>query len=57
MEHSKGEAMKYEYTWETCPEHDFKEVDSQCDRDVVCSKCGMPGEKDEKTGKVFYPAT
>lgn len=47
--------------WDDC-EHEWKEpLDSQSldpDRiDVVCEKCGCPGEKNLNTGKVFWPAT
>lgn len=41
--------------------HEWKEIDSQYNNeittDVVCKKCGVHGEKDNKTGDVFYPAT
>ncbi len=46
--------------WDDCFEHDWKEVDSDIGgnrTDVVCRKCGCPGERDDKTGEVFWPAT
>lgn len=50
--------MDYQYNQETCPEHDFQFLyDSMSGRDVVCLKCGMPGDKDERTGEVYFPAT
>lgn len=24
---------------------------------VVCNRCGVPGERDDSTGEVFWPAT
>jgi site-specific DNA-cytosine methylase len=42
-------------------EHDWEEVDSQFSNesftDVRCTKCGEVGERNEKTGGVFWPAT
>jgi hypothetical protein len=56
--------MEYQYTWETCPEHEwFNPDDNILDAmfskfsDVRCTKCGMPGQLDHKTGEVFFPAT
>lgn len=41
--------------------HEWKEVDSQFNSelftDVVCAKCQMPGQLDEQTKEVFFPAT
>ena len=46
------------YSWEQCPEHNWQEpMDSQCESTVVCTNCGMPGDKDPVTGNVFFPAT
>ena len=47
--------------WETC-EHEWKaKIDSQFSNevveDVVCTKCGCPGERDTHTGFVVWPAT
>ena len=45
---------------EDCP-HDWKETDSQFSNEkyteVKCVLCGMVGEKEIATGKVFFPAT
>ena len=38
-------------------EHEWVSVESQCERDVRCSLCGIPGERDEKTNVVYFPAT
>ena len=50
--------MNQEY--ETC-EHDWKEVDSQSNSEVVedvrCVKCGCAGERDTSTGGVVWPTT
>lgn len=49
---------KYEFAWKTCPRHKWEHpADPQKENEVICSRCGMPGEKDKKTKKVFYPAT
>jgi hypothetical protein len=42
-------------SWSDC-EHEWRDVESQCERDVVCVKCGCPGER-EDDGSVFWPAT
>lgn len=46
--------------WAAC-DHSWHEVESQFSSeyatDVRCEKCGCPGEKDNKTGDVFWPAT
>ena len=46
--------------WNEC-EHLWVEVDSQYSNelftDVRCEKCNCPGEKDNKSGDVFWPAT
>ena len=47
--------------WNTC-EHEWKAlIDSQFHNenstDVVCVKCRCPGEMDNKTKEVFWPAT
>jgi hypothetical protein len=47
--------------WDDC-EHEWEPViDSQFSNethtDVRCKKCGCPGERDEKTGEVYWPAT
>lgn len=47
--------------WQNC-EHDWELSNSEwnCPEDceeVVCAKCGCPGERYVKTGEVFYPAT
>jgi hypothetical protein len=48
-------------SWDICTTHEWKEVDSQFTNelftDVVCVKCQCPGELDNRTGKVFFPAT
>jgi hypothetical protein len=46
--------------WEEC-DHVWSETDSQYTNeystDVICEKCKCPGEKDNVTGEVFWPAT
>ena len=47
--------------WDTC-EHEWKAlIDSQFHNenstDVVCVKCRCPGEQDNATGEVYWPAT
>lgn len=41
--------------------HDWREVESQFSNeyftDVRCALCAVPGQRDEKTGEVFWPAT
>lgn len=36
--------------------HEWEDVESQCEKAVVCAKCNMSGER-ESNGTVFYPAT
>ena len=48
--------------WLECEQHEWVEkVDSQFSNehqvDVYCVRCKCPGEKDLKTGKVFWPTT
>jgi len=42
-------------------EHEWQELESMFSNenhtDVRCTKCGMPGERDETDGSVFWPAT
>lgn len=47
---------RFKYDPKIC-EHKWVEIESQCERDVVCVNCGMPGEKNLETGNIFYPAT
>lgn len=47
--------------WWNC-DHEWEEkTDSQFSNelftDVICTECGCPGEKHNKTKEVFYPAT
>lgn len=45
--------------WTEC-EHEWRELDTDIGgerTDVVCSKCDCPGERDDRTGEVFWPAT
>lgn len=44
--------------WYEC-DHAWKPVESQCERDVVCTKCGCPGEResDDDNAAVVWPAT
>lgn len=46
--------------WSDC-QHEWKEVESQWNNErytsVTCKKCHCPGERDERTGEVFWPAT
>lgn len=48
------------FSWDNCA-HEWREVDSQFNSelftDVVCTKCQMPGQLDEQTKEVFFPAT
>lgn len=41
--------------------HDWHEVESMFSNEhqteVRCSKCGVTGERDERDGSVFWPAT
>lgn len=43
--------------WDNC-DHEWKEV-AGCDDDnaVRCIKCSCVGERDGKTGRVYWPAT
>lgn len=47
--------------YDKCPAHDWKPVDSQSDNEwrhhVVCMKCGCPGDADNESGDVCWPAT
>lgn len=47
--------------FDDCPQHEWKAVDSQSDNEwrhgVVCTKCGCPGDADNETGAVVWPAT
>lgn len=47
--------------WDRC-EHEWKVSNRDWDlpierEEVVCVKCGCPGERTVKTGEVFWPAT
>lgn len=46
--------------WTKC-DHEWEEVDSEYGNEnyseVICKKCKCPGEKDLRTGDVFWPAT
>lgn len=47
--------------WDNC-QHEWKaRIDSQFHSesftDVYCVKCDCPGEKNNETGEVFWPAT
>jgi len=42
-------------TIRTC-EHEWRDVDSQSDNAVKCTKCKMPGER-QRDGSVYWPAT
>lgn len=48
-------------TWDECEEHEWVEdgdYDLGGDRtEVICTHCGAPGERDDKTGEVYWPAT
>lgn len=47
--------------WYKCAHVWAEEIDSQFSNEyatsVVCEKCKCPGERNEKTGEVFWPAT
>lgn len=46
-------------TWDAC-KHEWVRAPGDWDssfEEVVCRICGVPGERDEKTGGVFWPAT
>lgn len=48
----------YQYDWDSCPEHIWKDVDDMSGRGVECIHCGIPGELDDMhPGGVYYPAT
>jgi hypothetical protein len=51
---------RWRSNWDHC-DHDWKESpysDIGGDRTIVeCKKCGCPGERDDNTGEVFWPAT
>ena len=41
--------------WDDC-EHEWREVESMSERDVVCVKCRCPGTR-ENDGSIYWPAT
>jgi len=47
--------------WCQCPGHVWKEYESEYTNEyhtqVRCIVCRCPGERDEKTGDVYWPAT
>jgi hypothetical protein len=47
--------------WYDGHEHDWRVKDGQGNSElfteVRCELCGIPGERDEKSGEVFWPAT
>jgi len=49
----------WELTWDQCLQHVWEDcISSQCGRACYCTKCGMPGERDDTVeGGVYYPAT
>lgn len=49
-------------SWDECPCHTWKIAPDDWDVGgnrscVECTACGVPGERDEDTGDVFWPAT
>jgi len=39
-------------------DHEWKEpLDSMCERDVYCVKCGVRLERYEETGEVYWPCS
>jgi hypothetical protein len=49
----KTDWYKCEHEWE-----EYGDYDLGGDRtEVKCTKCGCCGERDDKTGEVFWPAT
>lgn len=47
--------------WDEC-DHEWRNSTRDYDlagnrSEVVCTKCGCPGERDDDTGEVFWPAT
>jgi len=52
---------KFTGSWDDCAHEWQEKIDSQShsenQTDVFCIKCGCPGERDNKTGDVFWPAT
>jgi hypothetical protein len=48
-------------SWDECVHKWKAKVDSQFsneyNEDVDCTVCGCPGDRDIKTGEVFWPAT
>lgn len=58
---TKQVTTTHRYSWEDCQKHEWKtrgDFDLGNDRtEVECVNCGMPGERDDKTGEVYWPAT
>jgi hypothetical protein len=53
--------MSYSKTWEECSQHQWKERQYADGGEnwtcVICTLCGMPGERNDDTGDVYYPAS
>jgi hypothetical protein len=49
------------HDWYNCDHKWRAEIDSQAHNEsqtaVYCMKCGCPGDQENKTGDVFWPAT
>ena len=47
--------------WNICSQHEWEVLDSmgnsQSFTDVRCVRCGVPGQLDNATNEVYYPAT
>lgn len=45
--------------WDSC-DHEWRETDEAVavgHTGVICKKCACPGERYDKTGDIFWPAT
>lgn len=42
--------------WENC-EHEWVDKEGMSGRDVICTKCQCPGERDPITEEIYYPTT
>lgn len=54
--------MTYDNEWHDGHQHEWVTAPGDWDAmegvsEVICSKCGVPGQRTDKTGEVFWPAT
>jgi len=52
--HTLDPVVECDHDWEEHPDSMFS---NEYEADVRCTKCGMPGSQNRKTGKVMFPAT